>query len=100
MRFNDKVVFVQEGEETYNPNTGNYDLGEPTEMVEWANVSDSGMERSSMLYGDVKEGALTIRLRYVPPDDYDYIKYKNKKYVVDLFRQFKGKSTLSVSEKQ
>jgi len=67
-------------------------------MIRWAHISDSGMERSNMLYGAVEEGALTIRLRYTPPEHYDYITYKGKKYAVDLSKQFKGKTTLNVSE--
>lgn len=99
MRFDKKITFITEGEEEFNWSTGNYDTGEPIKTTRWANITDSGLERSEMLYGSIKQGALVIRVKNNPPENFDYIKFNNKKYVVDLFRNLRGKSSLTVSEK-
>src|SRR5699024_3320852 len=97
MRSDKKVYFVNEGEE-YNYDTGNY---EPVELVKeeaWANVSDTGTERMRLIYGALKQGAITIRIREKYEKEFDYILVDDKKYNVDAFRTFRNDQAFNLSE--
>ena len=97
MRYDKKVYFVTEGEE-YNYDTGNY---EPVELVKdkaWANVSDTGTERMQLIYGNLKQGAITVRIVGKYDEEFDYIEVEDKKYNVDAFRTFRNDQAFNLSE--
>ena len=97
MRYDKKVYFVTEGEE-YNYDTGNY---EPVELVKheaWANVSDTGTERMRLIYGNLKQGAITVRIQGKYDEAFDYIQVDGKKYNVDAFRTFRNDQAFNLSE--
>ena len=97
MRYDKKVYFVTEGEE-YNYDTGNY---EPAELVKdeaWANVSDTGTERMQLIYGALKQGAITVRVQGKYDEAFDYVEVDGKKYNVDAFRTFRNDQAFNLSE--
>src|SRR5690625_832487 len=97
MRYNTRIYFVTEGEE-YNYDTGDY---EPVELVKdeaWANVSDTGTERMQLIYGSLKQGAITVRIRGKYEKEFDYILVDDKKYNVDAFRTFRNDQAFNLSE--
>lgn len=97
MRFDDETYFVKQGEGRYDPNTGNYLVSDDVKTLVWANVNDQGEQRLNMLYGGIKQDALTIRIRNRYEQPFDYIEFNGKKYSVDLKRTFKNKTAFNVS---
>src|SRR5690625_4689494 len=98
MRYNTRIYFVTEHEE-YNYDTGHY---EPVELVKgeaWANVADTGTERMRLIYGSVKQGAITARIVGKYDKEFDYIEVEGKKYNVDAFRTFRNDQAFNLSER-
>ena len=97
MRYDKKVYFVTEGEE-YNYDTGDYELVELVKEEAWANVSDTGTERMQLIYGALKQGAITVRIVGKYDNEFDYIQVDGKKYNVDAFRTFRNDQAFNLSE--
>lgn len=95
MRYDTPVLFITDGEEVFDPTTGDYMAvaGEPIQR--WANVSDTGEERQNLLYGAINQGALTVRLQGEPPK-FDKLKIGGKEYVVRLRKNFRRETVLHV----
>lgn len=94
----DKAVFlVKEGEETYDPTTGDYIVVPATENKLYANVTDTGDQRMNFLYGGIKQSAKTVRLNRKYNDTVDFIKIDGQSYQVDLKRSYRHKTTFEVS---
>ena len=98
MRYDQKIYFVKEGEEEYDYDTGNYTAGEPIKEEVWANVSDTGTERMQLIYGALKQGAITVRIVGKYEKEFDYIEVEGKKYNVDAFRTFRNDQAFNLSE--
>lgn len=99
MRFDQQVIFVTEGEEVYDPATGDYYVFDSEERLLWANVSHLGIERRETIYGAAREDSLVMRFRYRLPS-FDHIIYQGRKYGVDTENRFRNKTVLVVSERQ
>ena len=97
MRFDTPVYFqrIEAGE--YDTNTGNYIGAKPIEEKVYADVTESATETLQLIYGEIKQGVLTIRLQqpYIGP--IDSIRVGEKKYRVDWSRK---KRVFVVSEVQ
>ena len=98
MRYDTRIYFVKEGEEVYDYDTGDYITTEPIRHEAWANVSDTGTERMQLIYGALKQGAITVRIRGKYEKDFDYILVDDKKYNVDAFRTFRNDQAFNLSE--
>lgn len=99
MRYDKQVFFVKEGEDEYDYSTGDYVTTEPIKEEVWANVSDMGTERQTLIFGAVKQGALTIRLRSKYEKPFDMIEYDGNIYDVARNREFRHKQAFEVSER-
>lgn len=97
MRYDKQIFFVKEGEDEYNDSTGNYEPGEPTKEEVWANVSDMGTERMSLLYGSLQKDALTVRIRGKFTEGFDYMEINKKPYQIDHKRTFRHDQAFEVS---
>ena len=97
MRYDKKIYFVTEGEE-YNYDTGDYESVELVKDEAWANVSDTGTERMQLIYGALKQGAITARIVGKYDKEFDYIQVGDKKYNVDAFRTFRNDQAFNLSE--
>lgn len=98
MRYDTRIYFVKEGEDEYDYSTGNYVTTEPIKYEAWANVSDTGTERMQLIYGALKQGAITVRIRGKYEKEFDYILVDDKKYNVDAFRTFRNDQAFNLSE--
>ena len=98
MRYATPVYFVKETEPVYDYETGDYVDGEPIKHEAWANVSDTGTERMQLIYGGLKQGAVTVRIRNKYEKDFDYILIGDKKYRVDLSKSFRNDQAFHLSE--
>ena len=98
MRYDKQIFFVKEGEDEYNYSTGDYVTTEPIKDEVWANVSDTGTERMQLIYGNLKQGAITVRIQGKYDETFDYIEVGDKKYNVDAFRTFRNDQAFNLSE--
>lgn len=101
MRFNTPIYFLRCSPAIYNPKTGDYEEQPPAEDKIFANVSDSKEETLQLVYGDLKQGCLTVRLQTHYKKPFDRIRIDGKEYAVDWSRKFKtGRHVFVVSEVQ
>ena len=98
MRYDQRIYFVKEGEDEYDYATGDYIATEPIKHKSWANVSDTGTERMRLIYGALKQGAITARIVGKYDKEFDYIQVGDKKYNVDAFRTFRNDQSFNLSE--
>ena len=98
MRYSVPIYFVKETEPVYDYETGDYVDGEPIKEKVWANVSDTGTERMQLIYGALKQGAITVRIQGKYDEAFDYVEVDGKKYNVDAFRTFRNNQAFNLSE--
>jgi hypothetical protein len=99
MRF-DTPIYFQRTTSQYNASTGNYDKSDPTEEMRYASVTNTGDETLRLVYGELRQGALTIRLQMAYTKPFDCIRIGEKSYKVDKVRNLRTKQTFLVSEVQ
>lgn len=100
MRYDKTIYFAKETEETYNPETGNWEGGEPVLTKRYAYVYDTGTEMLTMVYGKVIQGSLTIHIQNHYKEPFDYIVYNDRKYKVDSKRTLRTKQVFVVSSNE
>ncbi len=97
----DTAVYLQKvtpGE--YNEITGNYEGETITETQVYADVTDTKTEMLKLVYGDIRQGSLTIRLLNHYNAAFDRIRVGSCIYKVDYFRRLRTKHVFIVSEVQ
>lgn len=100
MRFDTPVYFQLIKSGAYNPNTGDYEPDTITETQRFASVTNSGAETLNLVYGELKQGSLIIRLQNHYNEPFDRIRIDNKVYRVDMLRRLRTKQTFVISEAQ
>ena len=101
MRYDTPIFFQTVAEKgKYDSSTGNYEPDKPTEEQCWASVTDSRTETVKMLYGEPKQGCLTIRLQNIYIKPFDKIRIGDKLYREDFSRKLRTKHIFVVSEVQ
>lgn len=101
MRYDTLIYFRLPVDGTYNPATGNYEDNDPVEMKTLASVVNTDVGTLRLVYGELKQGSLTIHLQnktYSPI--FDRIRIGDKLYAVDSVKEFRHKQALVVSEVQ
>ena len=98
MRYDKRIYFVKEGEEVYDYDTGDYVTTEPIKHEARANVSRTGTERMQLIYGALKQGAITVHIQGKYDEAFDYIEVDDKKYNVDAFKTFRNDQAFNLSE--
>lgn len=100
MRFDTPIYFqrVQAGE--LDENTHNYGEDTIVETKVYASVSTTATETLKIVYGDIKQNSLTIRLQMPYKTAFDRIKVGEKFYKVDSAKQLRNKQVFVVSEVQ
>lgn len=100
MRYDNTIYFARETEKTYNPETGNWEGGEPELTKCMASIYDTGTEMLTMVYGKVIQGSLTIHIQNHYHAPFDYIVYRCRKYKVDSKRTLRTKQVFVVSSNE
>ena len=97
MRYDTPVYlqYVIPGE--YNAQTGNYEPDTITETKIYADVTSSGTETLKLIYGELRQDSLTIRLQNQFVTDNVRIRVGDKIYRIDFSRCLRTKQTLVVS---
>lgn len=89
MRYDTPIFFQRIEAGAYNPDTGNYEADAVNEVRKWANVTDSGVETLHLIYGELRQGILTVRLQRPYTESFDRIRIGNRIYRVDFTRSGK-----------
>ena len=97
MRF-DTPVYFQRIKTEYDASTGNHEISVLSEEKRFASVTASSIETLNLVYGELKQGSLTVRLQNHYSAPFDRIRIGEKVYRVDSARPLRIKFTLVVSE--
>jgi hypothetical protein len=97
MRYSTPVCF-QRIQSDFNASTGNSVTRILSEEVRYADITDTGTETLQLIYGSIKQGALTVRLQRPYEAAFDRISIGGKLYRVDRTRL--NKRVFIVSEVQ
>lgn len=100
MRYDTPVYFQLHTEGKYNPETGDYGDAEITEAKRYASVMDTQKQTLLVVYGEIRQGSLTIQLQNAYKEPFDAIRVGEKVYKVDYERSLRQKNTFIVSEVQ
>lgn len=100
MRFDTPIYFQRVTPGEYDASTGDYGEDTITEEMRYASVTGSARETMNMIYGEIKQGSLTLRLQNHYTEPFDRIRIGNKVYRADSERLLRTKNTFIVSEVQ
>lgn len=100
MRFDTPIYFQSITPGAYDPETGNYAADTVTEVKRYASVTCPGIDTLNLVYGELKQGAFTIRLQNHYSTPFDRIRIGEKVYRADWSRSLRVKNTFVVSEVQ
>ena len=100
MRFDIPIYLQNIQPGAYNPETGNHEHETVTETKRYASVTNAGTETLNLVYGELRQGCLTVRIQAHYTTDFDRIRIGNKVYRVDLLRKLRNFTTMVVSEVQ
>ena len=100
MRYDTPIYFQKTTQGAYNPDTGDYGSDSITETLRYASVMDTGRETLRLVYGEIRQGSLSIQIQGHYAGDFDRIRIGSKVYSVDDSRNLRTKQTFVVSEVQ
>lgn len=100
MRYDTPIYFQKITQGAYNPDTGNYGSDNVTETLRYASVMDTGRETLRLVYGEIRQGSLSIHIQGHYADAFDRIRVGSRVYSVDDSRNLRTKQTFVVSEVQ
>lgn len=98
MRYDTPVYFQRITPGAYDPKTGDYGEPEPVETLRYASVMNTRAETMRLVYGEIRQGSLTIQLQNKYSDPFDCIRVGEKVYSVVYRRALRVKETFIISE--
>lgn len=100
MRFDTPIFFQRKVKGAYDATTGNYGPATTEEVQRYASITNTGTETLNIVYGELKQGSLTIRLQMPYTEPFDRIRIGDKLYRVDSARRLRTKHSFIISEVQ
>ncbi len=100
MRYDTPIFFRAVTPGDYDESTGNYDDDEVSETMVMASVMDTQTETMKLVYGNIRQGSLTLTIQNHFDQTFDNIRIGNKVYRVDRTRRLRVKQSFIVSEVQ
>lgn len=100
MRYDTPIFFRAVTPGDYDESTGNYDDDEVSETMVMASVMDTQTETMKLVYGDIRQGSLTLTIQNHFDQTFDNIRIGDKVYRVDRTRRLRVKQSFIVSEVQ
>ncbi len=100
MRYDTPIYFRRITSGEYDPTTGNYDDDTVAEVARFASVMDTSRETMRIVYGEIRQGSLTIHLQNHYDNPFDRIRMGDRLYTVDYTRRLRVKQVFVVSEVQ
>ena len=89
MRYDTPIYFRKTVSGAYNPDTANYAEDTPIEDKQYASVTDTGIKTLKLVYNELKQGSLTIRLQVPYTKEFETIRVGEKIYKSDFTRRHK-----------
>ena len=89
MRYDKPIYFQKVVSGEYNPDTANYNDDTLSEVKRYARVTDTGEKTLQIVYNELKQGSLTIKLQVPYTEKFDSIRIGEKRYKVDFSRWHK-----------
>lgn len=100
MRYDTPIYFQRLTQGEYDESTGNYEDDQIEETEVMASVMDTQTETMKLVYGDIRQGSLTLTIQNHYDQPYDGIRIGDKIYRVDRTRRLRVKQSFIVSEVQ
>ncbi|MGI6168295.1 MAG: hypothetical protein ACOYI4_01075 [Christensenellales bacterium] len=101
MRYDTPIYFQRIAPGAYDPATGDYADDDVSETKAYASITDTKEETMRLVYGEIKQGSLTVRLQNRYEEPFDYIRIgETRRYTVDFRRRLRVKDVFFVSEVQ
>ena len=100
MRFDKPIFFQSITRGEYDDTTGDYLPDTVKETKKYADITDAGVETLRLIYGELKQGVLTVRIQNHIDEPFDKIRIGRKLYNVDFMRVLSTKQVFVVSEVQ
>lgn len=100
MRYDTPVYFRLTNRGEYDKSTGDYADGTVTETMRMASVTSAGVDTLNVVYGEIRQGSLLVRLNAHYSKPFDHIRIGEKVYRVDFSRKLRTKQSFIVSEVQ
>ena len=100
MRFDTPIYFQRKVKGAYDATTGNYGPATTEEVLRYASINNTGTDTLNIVYGELKQGSLTLVLQMPYIEPFDRIRIGNKLYRADRERRLRTKHTFVVSEVQ
>lgn len=100
MRYDTPIFFRTVTPGDYDELTGNYGDDEVSETMVMASVMDTQTETMKLVYGDIRQGSLTLTIQNHFDQTFDNIRIGDKVYRVDRTRRLRVKQSFIVSEVQ
>lgn len=100
MRYETPIYFQRAVPGAFNPATGDYDDDSIEEIKAFAAVMDTKQETMRLIYGEIRQGRLTVHLQNQHTEPFDHIRIGSKRYAVDYRRRLRTKDVYFVSEVQ
>lgn len=100
MRFDTPIYFRRVIAGAYDADSGDYASDDVEEVKRFASVTNSGTDTMRLIYGELKQGAVTVRIqgRYIEP--FDSIRIGERIYKADMVRELPRLQTFVLSEVQ
>lgn len=80
MRYTDTVIFISKGNKHYDPGVGKIVGGESIQTKRRCHVSSPSLNKSALVFGDLKTSDILIHLKRRYTDTYDYCLINGRKY--------------------
>lgn len=84
----------------YDAGTGDYVDDTVVETLRYASVMDTRTETMRLVYGEIRQGSLTVHIQNHYSDAFDRIRIGGKVYSVDYRRRLRVKESFVLSEVQ
>ena len=95
-----KPIYFQTVTCAYNAETGDYGDEKITEVKRYASITNSGTDTINLVYGELKQGSLIVRLQNHYNAPFNRIRIDEKLYRVDMQRRLLNKHVFVISEVQ
>ena len=100
MRYDKEIYFEKLNPGKLNEETGNDDEVVAVSTLDWASIMNTSDDTKQLVYGNIKQQALTIQIQNVFVGAFDRIRFNGKYYRVGSERTLGLKQTFIVSEIQ
>ena len=100
MRYDRTIYLCRRGIETYDDATGDYIESEPSCVKRRATIMDTRKDTMQLVYGEIRQGSLTVHIQNHYHCAIDYMMIDGIKYRIDYQRKLRTKHTYVVSEVQ